>query len=159
MLESAWLLFSASGFFRGERERLPETGSSAGGGGQGGEAVSDVYAHHLIGQKGDHAKHQMAEHFPPAAHPDVFRHEPVPEAAKEALHGRALPIRLSASTVFLITGISAVSLGAFPDGQSCLCLAAARLKHVAGTQWSTRKYMNMEPLREMKLQHNGAAVA
>ena len=50
-------------------------------------------------------------------------------------------------------------VGAFPDGQSCLCLAAARLKHLAGTQWSTRKYMDMEPLREMKLQHNGAAVA
>ena len=50
-------------------------------------------------------------------------------------------------------------VGAFPDGQSCLCLAAARLKHIAGTQWSTRKYMDMEPLREMKLQHNGAAVA
>ena len=50
-------------------------------------------------------------------------------------------------------------VGAFPDGRSCLCLAAARLKHVAGTQWSTRKHMNMEPLREMKLQYNGAAVA
>lgn len=50
-------------------------------------------------------------------------------------------------------------VGAFPDGQSCLNLAAARLRHVAGTQWSTRKYMNMEPLREMKLQPNGAAVA
>ncbi len=49
--------------------------------------------------------------------------------------------------------------GAFPDGQSCLCLAAARLKHVAGTQWSTRKHMNMEPLREMKLLRNGAAAA
>ncbi len=50
-------------------------------------------------------------------------------------------------------------VGAFPDGQSCLCLAAARLKHIAGTQWSTRKYMDMEPLREMNLQYNGAAVA
>ncbi len=49
--------------------------------------------------------------------------------------------------------------GAFPDGQSCLCMAAVRLKHVAGTQWSTRKHMNMDPLREMKLQPNGAAVA
>ena len=49
--------------------------------------------------------------------------------------------------------------GAFPDGQFGLCLAAARLKHVAGTQWSTRKYMDMEPLREMNLQYNGAAVA
>ena len=37
-------------------------------------------------------------------------------------------------------------VGAFPDGQSCLNLAAARLRHIAGTQWSTRKYMNMTPL-------------
>ena len=37
-------------------------------------------------------------------------------------------------------------VGAFPDGQSCLNLAAARLRHIAGTQWSTRKYMNMAPL-------------
>ena len=50
-------------------------------------------------------------------------------------------------------------VGAFPDGQSCLNLAAARLRHIAGTQWSTRIYMNMEPLRDMKLQPNGAAVA
>ena len=50
-------------------------------------------------------------------------------------------------------------VGAFPDGQSCLNLAAARLRHIAGTQWSTRKYMNMEPPRDMKLQPNGAAVA
>jgi hypothetical protein len=42
-------------------------------------------------------------------------------------------------------GVTAV--GAFPDGQSCLNLAAARLWHIAGIQWSTRKYMNMVPLR------------
>jgi hypothetical protein len=37
---------------------------------------------------------------------------------------------------------------AFPNGQSCLHLAAgARLRHIAGTtQRSTRKYMNMAPL-------------
>ena len=34
-----------------------------------------------------------------------------------------------------------------------------RFKHVAGTQWSTRKYMKMDPLSEMNLQHNGSAVA
>ncbi len=33
-------------------------------------------------------------------------------------------------------------VGAFPDGKSCLNLAAARLRHIAGTQWSTRKYIN-----------------
>jgi len=50
-------------------------------------------------------------------------------------------------------------VGAFPDGKSCLNLAAARLRHIAGTQWSTRKYMNMDPLNDMKLQQDGAAVA
>ncbi len=38
------------------------------------------------------------------------------------------------------------AIGAFPDGQSALMLVCARLKHVAGTQWGTRKYMNMEHL-------------
>jgi len=37
-------------------------------------------------------------------------------------------------------------VGAFPDERSCLNLAAARLRHIAGTQWSTRRYMNMDPL-------------
>lgn len=37
-------------------------------------------------------------------------------------------------------------VGAFPDGQSCLHLAAARLRHIAGKHWSARKYMNMDPL-------------
>src|SRR5438552_19043738 len=32
-------------------------------------------------------------------------------------------------------------VGAFPDGQSALNLAAARLRHVAGTAWSTKKYL------------------
>ena len=41
-------------------------------------------------------------------------------------------------------------VGAFPDGQSCLNLAAARLRHIAGTQWSMRRYMNMDPLHAAK---------
>ena len=48
-------------------------------------------------------------------------------------------------------------VGAFPDGKSCLNLAAARLRHIAGTQWSTRKYMNMIPLFTQQTQ--GAVVA
>jgi len=48
-------------------------------------------------------------------------------------------------------------VGAFPDGKSCLNLAAARLRHIAGTQWSTRKYMNMTPL--FADQPRGAVVA
>ena len=50
-------------------------------------------------------------------------------------------------------------VGAFPDGQSCLNLAAARLRHIAGTQWSTRKYMNMAPLHEALNSYQGTAVA
>jgi transposase-like protein len=50
-------------------------------------------------------------------------------------------------------------VGAFPDGQSCLNLAAARLRHIAGTHWSTRKYMNMAPLHAAKSEAYGAVVA
>ena len=41
-------------------------------------------------------------------------------------------------------------VGCFPDGNSALMLAAARLRYVAGTRWGTRRYMNMERLREMQ---------
>ena len=47
-------------------------------------------------------------------------------------------------------------VGAFPDGQSCLNLAAARLRHIAGSQWSTRKYMNMAPLYSEQISTSGA---
>jgi len=47
-------------------------------------------------------------------------------------------------------------VGAFPDGQSCLNLAAARLRHIAGSQWSTRKYMNMVPLYAERTSTTGA---
>ncbi len=42
-------------------------------------------------------------------------------------------------------------VGAFPDGQSALVLVAARLRHVYGTKWGTRRYMNMERLSEQQL--------
>ena len=40
-------------------------------------------------------------------------------------------------------------IGAFPDGNSALMLVSARLRHVSGTHWGTRKYMNMKLLNEM----------
>ena len=43
------------------------------------------------------------------------------------------------------------------QGQTGLNLAAARLRHIAGTQWATRKYMNMTPLFADQTQ--GAVVA
>lgn len=38
---------------------------------------------------------------------------------------------------------------AFPDGQSALMLVSARLRHVLGTKWGTRRYMDKTRLREM----------
>lgn len=42
-------------------------------------------------------------------------------------------------------------VGAFPDGQSALMLVAARLRHVAGTKWGLRRYLDMSRLREPAL--------
>jgi putative transposase len=41
-------------------------------------------------------------------------------------------------------------VGAFPDGNSALMLVCARLRHVAGTQWGCKKYMNMKHLEAME---------
>lgn len=41
-------------------------------------------------------------------------------------------------------------VGSFPDGRSALMLSAARLRHVAGTQWGTRKYLDMDRLYELE---------
>lgn len=37
-------------------------------------------------------------------------------------------------------------VGTFPDGNSALILVCARLRHVAGTQRGSKKYMNMKYL-------------
>ncbi len=42
-------------------------------------------------------------------------------------------------------------VGAFPDGQSALNLAAARLRHIAGTAWSTKRYLNIELLNDQQI--------
>jgi transposase-like protein len=47
-------------------------------------------------------------------------------------------------------------VGAFPDGNSALMLAAARLRHIAGTKWGTKRYLDMDRLRELDLE---AAIA
>ena len=39
-------------------------------------------------------------------------------------------------------------VGNFPDGKSALMLVAARLRHIAGTRWGKRVYLDMERLRE-----------
>jgi putative transposase len=39
-------------------------------------------------------------------------------------------------------------VGNFPDGRSAVMLVAARLRHIAGTRWGKRAYLDMERLRE-----------
>ncbi len=39
-------------------------------------------------------------------------------------------------------------VGNFPDGQSALMLVAARLRHIAGTTWSSRRYLDMDKMSE-----------
>ena len=39
-------------------------------------------------------------------------------------------------------------VGAFPDGRSAVMLAAARLRHVAYTDWGERAYLDMKLLRD-----------
>jgi transposase-like protein len=50
-------------------------------------------------------------------------------------------------------------VGAFPDGQSAMMLCAARLRHVAGTKWGTRRYLDLSRLREMDAEQAEAAAA
>jgi len=39
-------------------------------------------------------------------------------------------------------------VGNFPDGNSAVMLVAARLRHIAGTKWGRRCYLDMGRLRE-----------
>lgn len=41
-------------------------------------------------------------------------------------------------------------VGSFPDGRSALMLVAARLRHVTGTRWGLRRYLDMGRLREQE---------
>jgi hypothetical protein len=47
-------------------------------------------------------------------------------------------------------------VGCFPDGNSALMLVCARLRHVAGTQWGNKKYMNM---KHLEASQNDASLA
>ena len=35
-------------------------------------------------------------------------------------------------------------VGAFPDGNAAVLLVAARLHHIAGSRWGTKKYMDLK---------------
>ena len=44
------------------------------------------------------------------------------------------------------------AIGAFPDGNSALMLVCARPRHVAGSDWSAKRYMNMDHLSDMDME-------
>ncbi len=50
-------------------------------------------------------------------------------------------------------------VGNFPDGQSALMLVAARLRHLTTTRWGTRRYMDMERLREQEQEAQAERIA
>ena len=45
------------------------------------------------------------------------------------------------------------AIGAFPDGNSALMLVCARLRHVAASEWGSKRYMDMEHLFKMEIEH------
>ncbi len=47
-------------------------------------------------------------------------------------------------------------VGSFPDGRSALMLVAARLRHITGTKWGTRQYLDRERLHEQALEEETA---
>ena len=47
-------------------------------------------------------------------------------------------------------------VGCFPDGNSALMLAAARLRHIVGTKWGTKRYMNMNRITERQVELQAA---
>jgi transposase-like protein len=49
-------------------------------------------------------------------------------------------------------------VGTFPDGNSALMLVCARLRHVAGTQRGSKRYLNMKRLEFMDMQIPETAV-
>jgi transposase-like protein len=46
-------------------------------------------------------------------------------------------------------------VGAFPDGHSALMLVAARLRHISGTKWGTRRYLDVDRIHEAKEEIQG----
>jgi putative transposase len=50
-------------------------------------------------------------------------------------------------------------VGNFPDGRSAVMLVAARLRHIAGTRWGKRIYLDMDRLREVRQTEAEVAIA
>jgi transposase-like protein len=51
------------------------------------------------------------------------------------------------------------AVGAFPDGNSALILVSARLRHVVGTLWGRKRYMDMDRLKALDRDRDAARCA
>ena len=47
-------------------------------------------------------------------------------------------------------------IGSFPDGESALMLVAAKLRLIADSTWSERKYLNMDLLGEWEKENQAS---
>jgi putative transposase len=50
-------------------------------------------------------------------------------------------------------------VGAFPDGNSAIMLVAARLRHIVGTKWGTRPYLDMKRWKELETEREMSSAA
>ena len=50
-------------------------------------------------------------------------------------------------------------VGTFPDGESALMLVCARLRHVASSEWGSKRYLNMEHLKSMVISEEEGIIA
>lgn len=69
----------------------------------------------------------------------VLAHEATADASHKTLERVMREIRRRTRVV-----------GNFPDGKSALMLVGVKLRHVAGTRWGTRPYMDMTRLTEQE---------
>lgn len=49
-------------------------------------------------------------------------------------------------------------VGCFPDGSSALMLVAARLRHIAGSKWGSKRYLDMQLLLECRDERRSSAL-
>ena len=97
--------------------------------------IADKLSGMKLGKAAEHVRTNMAEtlaymDFPEAHWRRIRTNNPIERVLKEVKRRTKV-------------------VGAFPDGESALMLTSARLRHVAFSKWSTKKYLNMNLLKEM----------
>ena len=85
-----------------------------------------------------------------AIHAQEDRQAAQAKAADVVAKLRAMKLAQAAAIVEQGVGGAGVAVARLADGRSALMLVAARLRHVAGTKWGTRKYLDMERLAEAR---------